>query len=685
MSMVKPIALNKNAFDSTNSEVFYFNVNGGNQVVKNKITIRNNSTNVTVYTNTVESYQFQQTIPSNTLTNGTYYNYYFNTYDINNNESENSNVIGFYCYSKPILTFTNLVDGQTIENASYIFNFQYNQIEGELLDFIKINLYSSSNQLINSSQNLYSTSNPPISFFHEFSGMENNTTYKVQVQGVTINGTILTSDLISFNVIYNSPILYSNSNLLLENKCNDGYVQINSNIITIDGKSNVSQLNYIDNSMVDIRFPNDYILWDKGYNIQKDFILSIWMKPTWIYKFCEMFNSTMANGYKINFVREIPYGESVVKDYFELNGYLNGILTVYQRSNYIDIMNTNDKILVWIKKIGTTYTLTLQVVTSGTTSSIDWGVGNSNVDYNTLTDLNWNGETYTQGTEPTLLNGNMDSIFPITSFKLYCGIYDNLDITKDTTKSISTSFPIWDYNTELNCDFDDNINGGNINIVLSQVSEIKLKKREYGSFDWMTIYSKDVSSESDFNISLQDSYVKSGKKFQWAIVPILAVGVEGDYIIEEIDVILNGTFISNKNGIFKLYSGVTYGGGTQNIRIGQLQPIGLKYPIIIQNGKVNYFSNNLSGLLYGYNFETTRIVDRNSVVKQTNDLLEFLSNGDSICITDWNGNIWIAKVSDSPNVSYNESYGNGIANIGFSFVEQGKYDNEEDMINNGML
>src|SRR5574344_445993 len=106
MSMTKPIALSKNAFDSTQDEIFYFSASGGNQVVKNKLTIRNNATNVVVYTNTVETFQFQQAVPSNTLTNGTYYNFYFNTYDVNNNESENSNVISFYCYTQPTVTFT---------------------------------------------------------------------------------------------------------------------------------------------------------------------------------------------------------------------------------------------------------------------------------------------------------------------------------------------------------------------------------------------------------------------------------------------------------------------------------------------------------------------------------------------------------------------------------------------------
>lgn len=685
MAMIRPIALSKNAFDAQNEQIFYFNVNGGNQVVKNKITIRNNSTNEVVYTNTVETFQFQQTVPTNTLTNGVYYNYYFNTYDVNNNESENSNIISFYCYTTPTIQFTNLVNNQTIENSSYSFDVTYDQLQDELLDFLKINLYTSTNQLISSSENLYSSSEPPISFSYSFSGLENNTSYKIQSVATTVNGTIVYGDMVNFSVLYQNPILYSN--LQLENKCDDGYNQIHSNIIIVDGNSNVEPMVYINNTLADIRFPQNYIKWEEGYSIDKNFEISIWMKPTWIYNFCKIFgnNEENVNGYTIDFVREIPYGLSIVKDYFELKGYMNNELKVYQRSNYVDIMTTNDYVLLWIKKVGTDYTLTLQVITKGASSLIDWGVGNSNVDFNTLTDLNWSGENYTQGTQPTLLSEDMDSIFPLTSFELSSGIYDNLDITKDTTKAISTSFPVWDFNTELNCDFNGNINGGNVNIALQQLSGIKIKRREYGTFDWFTIYEKEVNNISDLFIDIQDSYIVSGKKFQYALVPIISGNIEGGYIIEDIDVLLNGTFISNRDKIFKLYDGVIYNGATQNIRVGQLQPIGSKYPIVIQNGSVNYYSNNISGDLYGYNFEDTRRVDRNDVVQQTNDIVDFLTSGNPFCVTDWNGNIWIATTIDSPSISYNSSYGNGITTVSFSFVEQGKYDSQKDMEENNLI
>ena len=685
MALVKPIALAKNAFDATKDEIFYFTVSGGAQIVKNKIVVRLQSDNTIVYSGIETTYRTQHTIPANTLSNGNYYNYYINTYDTDGNESVNSNVISFYCYTTPTVEITNLTDGDIVENTSFIFNIRYNQEQGELLDFLSVNLYSSSGQLIKNSENMYSSDTPPITFNYTIGGLKNNTIYKVQVNATSVNGTLTSSALVSFDVIYSRPALYSSFDIT--NKCNDGYVQLHSNIVIVNSISNVDPMIYIDNSRADIRFPWEYIKWNQGYGVAQDFIISLWVKPTWTYRFFEMSpsNEPTVNGYIMKFVREIPYGETTVKDYFELYGYKDSVLTVYQRSNYVDIMTTNDYVLVGVKKVGTTYTLVLQVITKGDTDSITWNDSN-NVEYNTMTDISWENETYTSGIQPTLLNGDMDSIFPCNDVTVYSEIYDNLDITKDVTKTISSTMPEWDYNTELDCNFNNNINGGNTNMLLSQLTAIKIKRRLYGTYDWLTIYEKDINTIDDLLITTQDPYIPVGQKFQWALVPVLTGGIEGNYAIQDLTTQFNGVFISNKkDNIYKLYDSVVYGTGTQNIRLGQLQPIGTKYPILIQNGAVNNYSNTITANLYGYNFETTRTIDRADVIQQANDLSNLLIKGNSFCITDWNGNIWIAKINAAPTFVYNSAYGNGIITITLSFVEQGKYDNQSDMKNNGLI
>src|SRR5574344_4361 len=119
MAMMKPIGYSVSAFDATQNQVFKFDVQGGNQVNYNEIIIRNNTTNVVVYQNKVESFIFSQTVPSNTLTNGVYYNYSFVTYDVNDNASEQSTQIPFYCYTTPTVVFTNLPSDNILQSASF--------------------------------------------------------------------------------------------------------------------------------------------------------------------------------------------------------------------------------------------------------------------------------------------------------------------------------------------------------------------------------------------------------------------------------------------------------------------------------------------------------------------------------------------------------------------------------------
>ena len=62
----------------------------------------------------------------------------------------------------------------------------------------------------------------------------------------------------------------------------------------------------------------------------------------------------------------------------------------------------------------------------------------------------------------------------------------------------------------------------------------------------------------------------------------------------------------------------------------------------------------------------------------------FIKNGKPKIIKDWNGNIWLVKIVGDISTSYNNSYGMGVMDTSFSWVEQGQYDNQEDLYRNGL-
>lgn len=266
--IINPIA----AFDATQNHVVTFLAIGGAQVVGNRIVISDNQTGKTVYDNRVITMQLAHTIPANTLTNGGYYNVVIYTIDSANNFSQASVPIPFYCYSQPTLTINNIPASSTIENGTYTFQGSYAQQENEILNSYQFILYDSNKTVLSQSDVIYYSSNSSLSY--TFVGMSNDTSYYIELKGQTVNNTEITTGLLYFTVRYSQPASFAIVDLV--NDCENGFIQISSNIVAIDGKSNPEPPIYIDNKEVDLREPDSWVRWDEGFNIKDDFTMRVW-------------------------------------------------------------------------------------------------------------------------------------------------------------------------------------------------------------------------------------------------------------------------------------------------------------------------------------------------------------------------------------------------------------------------
>lgn len=284
-----------------------------------------------------------------------------------------------------------------------------------------------------------------------------------------------------------------------------------------------------------------------------------------------------------------------------------------------------------------------------------------------------------------------DCLFPLptdarnlTSTKIQNAIYDHIDISENVTKPFDKEIPQWDFDTIIDCDFSNGTGAGNVDFAISQLTAIKIRRRKKGDFNWITIQEIPISSESDVNIVKFDYFVPSNEEFEWALVPILN-GVEGQYISSSLVTNFNGVFISDVTKTFKLNANVTYNSRTSMQSVGQITPLGRRYPVVIKNGEANYEIGTVGGMLLGKNYESTKKIDRKEIVEQINEFVNFLKNGKPKMIKDWNGNIFLVMIVGNPTISYNNNYGMGIANTSFEWVEQGKYDNEDDLYDNGFI
>lgn len=315
--ILKPIA----AFDALYDYAVDFIVIGGAQVLGNRLVIRENQTNQIIYDKIQTSMKLEHIIPAETLKNGGYYNAVVYTIDNGNNQSSPSTAIPFYCYSTPTLNITNIPSSEIIKNGTYTFQGAYAQAENEALNSYQFTLYDSNKEILNQTDLIYYQTDSSLA--HTFVGMSNNTSYFIRLTGETINSTKIDTGFLPFTVRYIQPTTFAICDLV--NDCDNGYIQISSNIVAIDGKSNPEPPIYIDDKEVDLRDKDSWVQWDEGFDIKNDFTMRAWGRDFNPYEpIITLSNklNTDENYNKIEMKWMIGEAEKVSPNYRKASGYI---------------------------------------------------------------------------------------------------------------------------------------------------------------------------------------------------------------------------------------------------------------------------------------------------------------------------------------------------------------------------
>ena len=283
------------------------------------------------------------------------------------------------------------------------------------------------------------------------------------------------------------------------------------------------------------------------------------------------------------------------------------------------------------------------------------------------------------------LNSAPSSVDNITSTTLTNAIFDHFNVTKDVTISFTTDKPEeWNYDTIMDADFDGDINAGNVDFLIEQVSAIKIKRRIKGTFDWITLETVPISKVEDLEFTFVDRLNAYGVEYEYAFVPILN-DIEGNYIINSIYSEFNGVYIGDFNNIYRLFFEVNYSNEMRNQQIGTLQPLGRKYPVIIANGNLSYDSGTVAAMILNDDYTETRTIDKIDIVERKETLKDYLTDKKAKILKDWNGNIKLIMVSTSPTVAYKENSGMSVPQITFGWTEIGDANSQSDLYNNGVI
>lgn len=284
--LTTPILNDIKTFNAIKENTITFNVIGGNQVVGNNLIIERVSDNVAVYNQSQETFNFRHILPAHTIINGTNYRAKVRTKDINNNWSNFSTTLLFWCYSEPFLNITTIDynNQNRVYNQTVLFETTYSQTEGEVLQSYRYLLYNENKDLLRSFPEQFADGSHPLA--QEIAGLENSQLYYLEVKTLSPNGNSGTTELIHFRPFYIAPKL--TVTVTPENLSDQGAIKVSANIIQIILKlydNNGNQINplnveYIDGEWIDMtRIDYDKLVADGGFSIlQSNFMLQIWCK-----------------------------------------------------------------------------------------------------------------------------------------------------------------------------------------------------------------------------------------------------------------------------------------------------------------------------------------------------------------------------------------------------------------------
>lgn len=275
------------------------------------------------------------------------------------------------------------------------------------------------------------------------------------------------------------------------------------------------------------------------------------------------------------------------------------------------------------------------------------------------------------------------NLINIEDVKLENGIYDHFNITKDVNFPYITTYPTgWDLQTQMDADFNGNINAGNIDYVVTQISSIKVKRRKKGEFDWYTLYTIPVTDPNDIDFVRYDYLAQNDTDYEYAIVPIIG-NVEGEYSINSITSEFYGIFITDGTSNYKFKENATYSANERVHQTGVYEPYGSKYPIVISNGDLSYDKGTMDGDVVVYTADEQ--LDRKATVERLQAIKNFLATPSAKILKDFNGNIWLVTLSDNLSLTYYTEVGMGFAKLSFNWSEIGDAADGQDLYDSNLI
>lgn len=202
----------------------------------------------------------------------------------------------------------------------------------------------------------------------------------------------------------------------------------------------------------------------------------------------------------------------------------------------------------------------------------------------------------------------------------------------------------WGVNTALHATYQNSIKAGNIYYSDKTVTQVKIKKRYVGDFDWRTIYIQDIKTDDDFKVVFYDYFSPAGKAVEYAYV-LNVGGKDEEAATNVITPEFDTYFICGRNGesypmILNMENNITY-----NRESNVITTLGRKYPYVNNNGLNQYYSGSIN--VSFIELDGNCRFDAENAWKYRNEIDQFLANGEPKILKSFEGDIWLVDVINS--------------------------------------
>lgn len=264
---------------------------------------------------------------------------------------------------------------------------------------------------------------------------------------------------------------------------------------------------------------------------------------------------------------------------------------------------------------------------------------------------------------------------------------DTLYVSKDVERPIDFSIPTeWDFDTIMYAEFNGDAEAGNIDWTLETVSQLIIRRRPVGEFDWMTMMVKDVNTVEDFEFHGYDITTED-LEYEYAVFPVLN-GAEGVYASDIVDASNTHLVIADSTGVYKT---IITDGFLETVDQAPNAPVVTlydRYPTIIRNTNARYEEITVTATFLPVG-EDGECVDYDEIIN--NDRLrvlysrrikDFLTNGKTKILKNVDGQAWLVYVTTPPTDSADTVYYD--RTLTFTCTEVGSLKSEEDLYEAGL-